>query len=48
MLNQEVICVNDILNDLQAKYGHATDMDSFKNAVEVLQGHFVSKEDEAY
>ena len=46
LLNQEVICVNDILNDLQAKYGHATDMDSFKNAVEVLQGHFVSKEDE--
>ena len=32
--------------EFQEKYGYAIDMDSFTNAVDVLQGHFVSKEDE--
>lgn len=45
-LHNEVIHVDDIKSEFQEKYGYAIDMASFDNAVEVLQGHFVSKEEE--
>lgn len=45
-MKQEVIRIEDMKKEFQEKYGYAIDMDSFTNAVDVLQGHFVSKEDE--
>ena len=45
-MKQEVIHINDMENELNEKYGNTVDMTSFINAVEVLQGRFVSKEDE--
>ncbi len=45
-MKQEVISVDDIVREHQEKYGYAVDMESFENAVNVLQGHFVSKEEE--
>lgn len=45
-MKQEVIRVDDIMDEFQEKYGYTVDMMSFTNAVDVLQGHFVSKEDE--
>lgn len=45
-LHNEVICVDNMKREFQAKYGYAMDMASFNNAVSVLQGYFVSKEEE--
>lgn len=46
LLKQDVVRVEDIRQELQGKYGYNIDMLSFENAVDVLQGRFVSKEDE--
>lgn len=46
LLKQELIQVDDIKQDLKVKYGYEVDMTSFKSAVEVLQGCFVSTEEE--
>lgn len=45
-LHNEVICIDNMKREFQAKYGYAMDMASFNNAVSVLQGYFVSKEEE--
>ncbi|MBD5467924.1 MAG: DEAD/DEAH box helicase [Lachnospiraceae bacterium] len=45
-LHNEVIHVEQIKKEFLEKYGYAIDMKSFDNAVSVLQGHFVSKEEE--
>ena len=45
-MKNEVIHVNDFKYQLQEKYGYVVDMPSFRNAIDVLQGCFVSKEDE--
>ena len=47
-LNQENILVDDIQQEFQKIYKNTFDMASFQNAVDVLQGHFVSKEEELY
>jgi hypothetical protein len=46
LMNHELIRIDEIKDELQAKYGYHIDMASFTNAVDVLQGHFVSKEEE--
>ena len=46
LMKHEVIYVDEIKEELYAKYGYVVDMDSFTNAIDVLQGHFVSKEEE--
>ena len=46
LMKHEVVRVDEIKDELQAKYGYAVDMESFANAIDVLQGHFVSKEEE--
>ena len=45
-LHNEIIHIESIKSEFQEKYGYEIDMDSFDNAVSVLQGHFVSKEQE--
>ena len=45
-LNNEVISLENLEEELSEKYGYIIDMESLNNAVEVLQGKFVSKEDE--
>lgn len=45
-LNQRVIYVDQIKQEFYEKYGYEVELTSFENAIEVLQGHFVSKEDE--
>jgi len=46
LMKHEVIRVVDIKSELREQYGYVVDMTSFTNAVEVLQGSFVSKEEE--
>ena len=46
LMKQEVIRIDEIKSELQAQYGYIVDMASFANAVGVLQGRFVSKEEE--
>ena len=46
LMKHEVIRIDEIKSELQAQYGYIVDMTSFANAVEVLQGRFVSKEEE--
>ena len=46
LMKHEFIRVEEIKDELQAKYGYTVDMDSFTNAIDVLQGHFVSKDEE--
>lgn len=46
LLKHEVISIDEIKSELHQQYGYAVDMASFTNAVEVLQGNFVSKEEE--
>lgn len=46
LMKQEVIHIDEIRSELQAQYGYVVDMASFANAVGVLQGRFVSKEEE--
>lgn len=45
-LHNEIIHVDNIKSEFQEKYGYAIDMAAFYNAVSVLQGNFVSKEEE--
>jgi superfamily II DNA or RNA helicase len=45
-LTREVIYVDQIKQEFQQTYGYELDLTSFKNAIEVLQGKFVSKEAE--
>ena len=45
-LNHEVIYVDEIKQEFQDTYGYELDLTSFNNAIEVLQGKFVSKEEE--
>ncbi|MDO4468274.1 MAG: DEAD/DEAH box helicase [Bacillota bacterium] len=45
-MKQERIYLNDIKHVMQKKYEHSVDMESFTNAIGVLQGHFVSNEKE--
>jgi hypothetical protein len=45
-LKQEVIYVNLIKKEFQQTYGYELNLTSFENAIEVLQGKFVSKEEE--
>ncbi len=45
-LHNEVINVDTIKEEFQVKYGYKINMASFQDAVNVLQGHFVSKEEE--
>ena len=45
-LKHEVIYVDQIKQEFQQTYGYELDVTSFKNAIEVLQGKFVSKEEE--
>jgi len=45
-LNHEVIYVDQIKQEFQHTYGYELDLTSFNNAIEVLQGKFVSKEEE--
>ena len=46
LMKQEVIHIDKIKSELYEQYGYVVDMSSFTNAVEVLQGGFVSKEEE--
>lgn len=46
LLHNEMIQVDNIGREFTEKYGYMIDMESFDNAVSVLQGHFVSKEEE--
>ena len=43
---QDTIYIDDMKREFQEKYGYPVDVPSLVNAVEVLQGRFVSKEDE--
>ncbi|TCL61238.1 uncharacterized protein DUF3427 [Kineothrix alysoides] len=45
-LNSEVIYVDQMKQEFQEVYGYEVDLMSFENAIEVLKGKFVSKEDE--
>ncbi len=45
-MKQEAIHEDDIVKEHNERYGYMVDMESLKNAVDVLQGHFVSKEEE--
>lgn len=45
-LSREVIYVDEMKREFQEKYGCEIEIPSFENAISVLQGHFVSKEDE--
>jgi hypothetical protein len=45
-LNQDYINMESIKRELESKYGYTVDMQSMENAITVLQGHFVSKEEE--
>ncbi|WP_124065345.1 DEAD/DEAH box helicase [Clostridium sp. E02] len=45
-LNREVIDVDQIKGEFQQTYGYELDLTSFKNAIEILKGKFVSKEEE--
>lgn len=46
LMQHEVICIDEIKSELREQYGYDVDMTSLTNAVEVLQGSFVSKEEE--
>lgn len=45
-INQEVISVERMKQEFKDKYGFTINLTSFSNAISVLQGHFVSKEEE--
>lgn len=46
LLREEKFDFNDIRKEFEEKYGYKIDTASFDNAIEVLQGKFVSKEEE--
>lgn len=45
-MKQESISVDQMAEEFEKKYGYSIDFASLENAVQVLQGHFVSKEEE--
>lgn len=45
-LNQEVISIDEMKQKFQNKYGYPAEVSAFENAVRVLQGCFVNKEEE--
>lgn len=45
-LIQEVISVENIKRELFEQYGYTVDVNSLTNAIDVLKGHFVSKDEE--
>ena len=45
-LQKDQISIEHFGREFTEKYGYDIDMKSFKNAIKVLQGHFISKEDE--
>lgn len=45
MHNEEIV-IDDIKNEIKEKYGYDVNEESFNNAINVLKGYFVSKEDE--
>ena len=45
-LKNEIIHLDILQEEFPKKYGYAIDKASFENAVDVLKGHFVSKEEE--
>ena len=45
-MKQESISVDQMAEKFEKKYGYSIDFASLENAVQVLQGHFVSKEEE--
>lgn len=46
LMSQEVVSVEQMKQEFQEKYGYIIDLPSFENAIYVLQGNFVSKEEE--
>jgi hypothetical protein len=46
LLDNDVINLDQIKQEFRMSYGYEIEMSSFENAIEVLQGKFVSKEDE--
>lgn len=46
LISQEVVSVEQMKQVFQEKYGYTIDLTSFENAIHVLQGNFVSKEEE--
>lgn len=46
LMKHEVIRVDAIRSEFREQYGYVADMSSFNNAVDVLQGHFVTKDEE--
>ncbi|MDD5934490.1 MAG: DUF3427 domain-containing protein, partial [Clostridiales bacterium] len=46
LLDYQEVSVEEIRREFIETYGHEVDLKSFTNAIEVLQGKFVSKEDE--
>ena len=46
LMEREKISVEQLKTEFTEKYGYDINMTSFHNAVKVLQGHFVSKEEE--
>ncbi len=46
LMKHAVIHVDTVKKELQEQYSYIVDMDSFTNAIDVLRGHFVSKEEE--
>lgn len=45
MHNEEIV-IDDIKNEIKEKYGYDVNDESFNNAINVLKGYFVSKEEE--
>lgn len=45
-MQYDSISIEQMESEFVNKYGYTIDMASFKNAIKVLQGHFVSKEEE--
>ena len=45
-MKQESISIDQMAEEFEKKYGYSIDFASLENAVQVLQGHFVSKEEE--
>ena len=46
LIKQEIIQLDEMEEEFEEEYGYKMEYESFINAVSVLRGHFVSKEDE--
>ena len=46
LINDDIIDTDKIKEEFSEKYGYTVELESFENAIDVLQGHFVSKKDE--